>query len=56
MIVARRGADEADFARIERSIHKLLRRARVLRQAKNGAPMSRLAETGEAVVEGGKDA
>ena len=56
MIVARRGADEADFARIERSIHKLLRRARVLRQAKNGAPMSSLAETGEHEVNGSRDA
>lgn len=56
MIVARRGADEADFARIERSVHKLFRRARVLRQTEDGSTMNRLAETGRAKVDGGQDA
>ena len=56
MIIARKGADEADFARIERSIQKLLKRARVLNQAKNGAPQSSLAEAGEHEVNGGRHA
>ena len=56
VIVARNGAAEADFARIERSIHKLLKRARVLRQAENGALVSRLAEVGEHEINGGHDA
>ena len=55
MIIARKGADEADFARVERSIQKLLRRARVLRQAKNGASSS-LSEAGEREVNGGRHA
>ena len=55
MIIARKGADEADFARIERSIQKLLRRARVLRKAENGGPSS-LAEVGEHKVNGGRHA
>ena len=52
VIVARNGAAEADFARIERSIHKLFRRARVLCQAGNGASVSHLAVSGEAKVDG----
>ena len=54
VIVARNGAAEADFARIERSIHNLLKRARVLSQAKNGAPQSNLAEVGEHEVIGSR--
>ena len=56
VIVARNGAAEADFARVERSIHNLLKRARVLRQAGNGGPMSSLTETGEHEINGGRDA
>jgi ribonuclease P protein component len=56
VIVARNGAAEADFARIERSIHNLLRRARILRKARKGAPLSSLAETGEHEVNGSRDA
>ena len=56
VIVARNGAAEADFAKIERSIHKLLRRARVLRQQDNGEHLSRLAGRGEAGVDGGRHA
>lgn len=56
VIVARNGAAEADFSRIERSIHNLLRRARVLSQAKNGAPQSSFAEVGEHEINGGRDA
>ena len=56
MIIARKGADEADFARVERSIQKLLKRARVLRKAENGAPQSSLAEASEREVNGGRHA
>ena len=56
VIIARNGAAEADFARIKRSIHKLLKRARVLRQAENGAPLSGLAISGVAEVDGGHHA
>ncbi|MXY44055.1 MAG: ribonuclease P protein component [Dehalococcoidia bacterium] len=56
VIVARNGAAEADFARIERSIHKLLRRARVLRQVENGATASSVTEVGEHEINGGGDA
>ena len=56
VIVARNGAAEADFTRIERSIHNLFKRARVLRQEEDGAPLSRLAGRGEEEVDGGHDA
>lgn len=56
VIVARKGAAEADFARIERSVHNLLRRARILRKAENGASQSSLAEGGEHEINGGCDA
>ena len=56
VIVARNGAAEADFTRIERSIHNLFKRARVLRQAEDGAPMSRPVRTGETEVDGSHDA
>jgi ribonuclease P protein component len=56
VIVARNGAAEADSARIERSIHNLFKRARVLRQEEDGAPLSRLAGRGEEEVDGGHDA
>lgn len=56
VIVARKGADEADFARVERSIHNLLKRGRVLSEAKNGAPQSNLADGGEHEVNGSRDA
>ena len=56
VIVARKGAAEADFARIERSVGKLLKRAHVLRQAENGATPSSVAEVGEHEVNGGSDA
>lgn len=56
VIVARNGTAEVDFARIERSVHSLLKRARVLSQAKKGAPQSSLAEGGEHEANGGRDA
>ena len=56
VIVARNRAAEADFARIERSIHNLLRRASILRKAENGASQSSLAEGGEHEINGGCDA
>ena len=56
VIVARNGAAEAEFSRIERSIRKLLQRARVLRQPDNGEHLSRLAGRGEAEVDGGRHA
>ena len=56
VIVARNGAAEADFAKVERSIHNLLKRARVLSQAKNGAPQNSFAEVGEHEINGGGDA
>ena len=56
VIVARNGATEADFARIERSIHSLLRRARVLRQVENVATPSSVAEVSENEINGGHDA
>ncbi len=51
VIVARNGASDVEFARIERSIRSLLRRSGVLRQAEDGVPMGSLASTN-----GGHDA
>ena len=56
VIVARNGAAEAEFSRIERSIRKLLQRARVLRQPDKGEHLIRLAGRGEAEVDGGRHA
>ena len=56
VIVARNGAAEADFAKIERSIHNLLRRARILRKMEPGASQSSLAEGDEHEINGGCDA
>ena len=56
VIAARNGAAEADFARVERSIHNLLRRAQVLSRAENGGSMSSFSETGEHEINGGRDA
>ena len=51
VIVARNGAADVEFARIERSIRNLLRRSGVLRQAEDGVPTSSQAGTN-----GGHDA
>ena len=56
VIVARNGAAEADFVRIERSVGKLLKRARVLRRAENGAPQNSFAEVDEHETNGSRDA
>ena len=51
VIVARNGAADVEFGRIERSIRNLLRRSGVLRQAEDGVSMSSPAGTN-----GGHDA
>ena len=56
VIIARNGAAEAEFARLERSIQNLLKRARVLRKPESGGNLSRLAGRSEAEVDGGRDA
>ena len=50
------GPPRADSAKVERSIHNLLKRARVLSQAKNGASQNSFAEVGEHKINGGGDA